>query len=117
MFFISHGTVAISSKGRHLKEMGEGTYFGDIALFVEARRTATVIAIFIFCKEKIFKRFVATRERSEMEEVVNEERRMKGNKNVLFLSFLSLLFLSPPLCNRFCVSFPKKELVSNKWLK
>ena len=45
MYFISQGVVQVCSKSKVIKEIGEGHYFGEIALFVEAKRTASVKAL------------------------------------------------------------------------
>ncbi len=43
-FVIDEGTVAISSHGRHLRQLGQGDYLGEIALLFGGRRTATATA-------------------------------------------------------------------------
>lgn len=46
MYFISFGTVAVySSEGKELCHLKDGAYFGEIALFLEQKRSANVVAV------------------------------------------------------------------------
>ena len=44
-FVILEGTAAVSRRGRKLRTLGPGDYFGEIALIDNAERTATVTAV------------------------------------------------------------------------
>lgn len=45
LFIITEGTASVVRDGRHLRELGAGDFFGEIALLDdERRRTSTVIA-------------------------------------------------------------------------
>jgi CRP/FNR family cyclic AMP-dependent transcriptional regulator len=43
-FAIIEGEAEVSREGQHLADLGPGDFFGEIALLVEERRTATVTA-------------------------------------------------------------------------
>jgi CRP/FNR family cyclic AMP-dependent transcriptional regulator len=43
-FVIVSGEAEVTAEGKHLATLGEGDYFGEIALFDEGTRTATVTA-------------------------------------------------------------------------
>lgn len=46
MYFISYGTVAIyTNHGKEICHLGDGAYFGEIALVMEERRVASVVAV------------------------------------------------------------------------
>lgn len=46
MFFISFGTVAVyTSHGKEICHLGDGAYFGEIALVIEEKRVASVVAV------------------------------------------------------------------------
>ena len=44
MFVILEGQVVVTRQGAQVAELGPGTYFGDLALFEDVPRTATVSA-------------------------------------------------------------------------
>jgi CRP-like cAMP-binding protein len=43
-FVIEHGTAAVVSRGKHLRDIGPGDFIGEIALLHGKERTASVIA-------------------------------------------------------------------------
>jgi CRP-like cAMP-binding protein len=43
-FIVDEGSARVSSRGREVGQLGPGDHFGEIALIVEAPRTATVTA-------------------------------------------------------------------------
>lgn len=46
MFFISFGTVAVyTSHGKEICHLGDGAYFGEIALVIDEKRVASVVAV------------------------------------------------------------------------
>lgn len=46
MYFISYGTVAVyTNKGKEICHLGDGAHFGEIALVMEERRVASVVAV------------------------------------------------------------------------
>lgn len=46
MYFISFGTVAVfTSQGKEICHLGDGAYFGEIALVIEEKRVASVVAV------------------------------------------------------------------------
>ncbi len=45
LFVVVSGTLAVSREGKHLKEVGAGATFGEIALLDGAPRSATITAV------------------------------------------------------------------------
>eukprot|EP00002_Diphylleia_rotans_P025219 TRINITY_DN4986_c0_g1_i6.p1 TRINITY_DN4986_c0_g1~~TRINITY_DN4986_c0_g1_i6.p1 ORF type:complete len:1636 (+),score=306.35 TRINITY_DN4986_c0_g1_i6:100-5007(+) len=45
MFFLSRGTVEITQNGKILSVLRDGSYFGEVSLIFQERRTATVAAV------------------------------------------------------------------------
>jgi SAM-dependent methyltransferase len=43
-FIIGRGTATVTRKGKHLAQLGPGSFFGEVALLTEGVRTATVTA-------------------------------------------------------------------------
>lgn len=43
-FAIEDGTASVSREGTHIRDLGPGDFFGEIALVETERRTATVVA-------------------------------------------------------------------------
>jgi CRP/FNR family transcriptional regulator len=43
-FVITAGTVAVSSRGRRVRKLGPGEWFGEVGLVADVPRTATVTA-------------------------------------------------------------------------
>jgi CRP/FNR family cyclic AMP-dependent transcriptional regulator len=43
-FVIQNGTARVTQHGEHIRDLGPGDFFGEIALLEEERRTATVTA-------------------------------------------------------------------------
>jgi CRP-like cAMP-binding protein len=43
-FAIEEGTAEVTQEGKHLRNLGPGDFFGEIALIETERRTATVVA-------------------------------------------------------------------------
>jgi CRP/FNR family transcriptional regulator, cyclic AMP receptor protein len=44
MFAVLEGTADVSREGRHIRTLGPGDVFGEIAVFFGGQRTATVVA-------------------------------------------------------------------------
>jgi CRP-like cAMP-binding protein len=44
MFAVLEGTADVSRKGEHIRTLGPGDVFGEIAVFFGGQRTATVVA-------------------------------------------------------------------------
>ncbi len=63
-FVIKSGTVKVLQDDREIRELGEGDFFGEIALLETSERTASVIAStamqLIVLTESAFKRLVET---------------------------------------------------------
>jgi CRP-like cAMP-binding protein len=63
-FVIASGSAAVLQDGRELRELGEGEFFGEIALLETSERTASVVArtpmVLVALTEAAFKRLVET---------------------------------------------------------
>jgi CRP/FNR family transcriptional regulator, cyclic AMP receptor protein len=79
MFAVLEGTADVSRNGEHVRSLGPGDVFGEIAVFFGGRRTATVTATSPMRLVMLFNSELARLDR-EVPELADELRKVIGER-------------------------------------